>query len=59
MLKSSQQTSGGYGGLGTIGKDIMVRDSKELVPDFSKKIREIEKNGKFCKISGNSIWQEI
>ena len=38
--KSSQQTSGGYGGLGTIGKDIMVRDSKELVPDFSKKIRE-------------------
>ena len=38
--KSTQVTSGGYGGLGTAGKDIMVRDSKELVSDFSKKIRD-------------------
>ncbi|HJM20220.1 MAG TPA: multiprotein-bridging factor 1 family protein [Candidatus Thalassarchaeaceae archaeon] len=38
--KASNVTSGGYGGLGTAGKDIMVRDSKELVSDFSSIIRD-------------------
>ena len=38
-IKSSKVTSGGYGGLGTAGKDIMVRDSMELVSDFSSIIR--------------------
>ncbi|DAC50857.1 MAG TPA: TIGR00270 family protein [Candidatus Poseidoniales archaeon] len=37
--RSSKVTSGGYGGLGTAGKDIMVRDSKELISDFSTLIR--------------------
>jgi uncharacterized protein (TIGR00270 family) len=36
----SSATSGGYGGLGTAGKDIMVRDGKELGLEFSTKIRQ-------------------
>ncbi len=44
--KTSAATSGGYGGLGTAGKDIMVRDGKELVDDFPSIIREArEKRG--------------
>jgi len=38
--KTSVATSGGYGGLGTAGKDIMVRDGKELVDEFPTIIRE-------------------
>lgn len=38
--KSSYTTSGGYGGLGTEGKDIMVRDSKQLVSDFATLIKQ-------------------
>lgn len=29
---------GGYGGLGRSGKDIMVRDEKELAPDFGQRV---------------------
>ena len=44
--KTSAATSGGYGGLGTAGKDIMVRDGKELADDFPSIIREArEKRG--------------
>ncbi|MBT6645885.1 MAG: TIGR00270 family protein [Euryarchaeota archaeon] len=44
--QSSTKTSGGYGGLGTSGKDIMMRDSKELSTDFPTLIREArEKKG--------------
>lgn len=40
VTRRTTSTSGGYGGLGTAGKDIMVRGEKELVKDFSTKIRE-------------------
>ncbi|HIG20844.1 MAG: TIGR00270 family protein [Methanobacteriota archaeon] len=44
--KTSAATSGGYGGLGTAGKDIMVRDGKELADDFPSIIRDArEKRG--------------
>ena len=31
-------TSGGYGGIGRKGKDIMLRGEKELTPDFAKMV---------------------
>jgi len=31
---------GGYGGMGRAGKDIMVRDEKELTPDFGSRVIE-------------------
>lgn len=34
----SENTSGGYGGIGRKGKDIMLRGEKELASDFSKRI---------------------
>jgi uncharacterized protein (TIGR00270 family) len=34
----SGNTSGGYGGIGKKGKDIMVRGEKELASDFARKI---------------------
>ncbi len=36
--KSIASTSGGYGGIGKKGKDIMLRGEKELASDFSKRI---------------------
>lgn len=42
--KTSAATSGGYGGLGTAGKDIMVRDGKELADEFPSLIREARVN---------------
>ena len=35
---NSKATSGGYGGIGKKGKDIMLRGEKELASDFSKLI---------------------
>ena len=35
---NSKATSGGYGGIGKKGKDIMLRGEKELASDFSKRI---------------------
>lgn len=37
---NSQATSGGYGGIGRKGKDIMLRGEKELASDFSKRVIE-------------------
>lgn len=34
-----RRTSGGWGGLGTAGKDIMSRSENELVSDFAKQIK--------------------
>ena len=43
---SPRKTSGGYGGKGQKGKDIMLRRSLELRDDFSSEIRNArEKNG--------------
>jgi len=35
---STNATSGGYGGLGRKGKDIMLRGEKELAGDFAKRV---------------------
>ncbi len=40
VSKQRSATSGGYGGLGTAGKDIMMRGESELVQDFSTRIRK-------------------
>jgi len=37
-VNSTQSTSGGYGGIGRKGKDIMLRGEKELASDFSKRV---------------------
>ena len=37
-VNSAQNTSGGYGGIGRKGKDIMLRGEKELASDFSKRV---------------------
>ena len=44
MQSNSKATSGGYGGIGRKGKDIMLRGEKELASDFSKRV--IRKNRK-------------
>ena len=36
----SNATSGGYGGIGRKGKDIMLRGEKDLASDFSKRVTE-------------------
>lgn len=41
--RNSKPTSGGYGGLGRRGKDIMVRGEKELASDFGKRIMDARK----------------
>ena len=38
MQSNSKATSGGYGGIGRKGKDIMLRGEKELASDFSKRV---------------------
>jgi len=38
------RTFGGYGGLGKVGKDIMVRGEKELADDWSKRVIEARRN---------------
>ena len=38
MQTNSRVTSGGYGGMGRKGKDIMLRGEKELASDFSKRV---------------------
>ena len=35
---------GGYGGMGRAGKDIMVREEKELAPDFGSRVIEARRN---------------
>ena len=40
IRNSSSSTSGGYGGIGKKGKDIMLRGEKELASDFSKRVAE-------------------
>ena len=40
MRSNSKATSGGYGGIGRKGKDIMLRGEKELATDFSKRVIE-------------------
>jgi len=35
----TSRTSGGYGGMGRAGRDIMVSKRKELVPDFAKRVQ--------------------
>lgn len=40
MQNNSKATSGGYGGIGRKGKDIMLRGEKELAADFSKRVIE-------------------
>ena len=35
---------GGYGGMGRAGKDIMVREEKELAPDFGTRVVEARRN---------------
>tara|TARA_B100001769_G_C22111240_1_gene601181 strand:- start:2895 stop:3449 length:555 start_codon:yes stop_codon:yes gene_type:complete len=37
-VNNSNATSGGYGGIGKKGKDIMLRGEKELASDFSKRV---------------------
>ena len=37
---NSNATSGGYGGIGKKGKDIILRWEKELASDFSKRVVE-------------------
>lgn len=41
---SNRRTSGGYGGVGKKGKDIMVRQSKVLRTDFASAIRSAREN---------------
>ena len=41
---SNRRTSGGYGGVGKKGKDIMVRHSKVLRTDFASAIRSAREN---------------
>ncbi len=44
--RTSAATSGGYGGLGTSGKDIMFRETNEVAKDFPSRIRSArEKKG--------------
>ena len=42
MQNNSKATSGGYGGIGRKGKDIMLRGEKELAADFSKRVLKLE-----------------
>ena len=42
--KSNSTTSGGYGGIGKKGKDIMIRGEKELAGDFAKRISTARQN---------------
>ena len=39
-VNNSNATSGGYGGIGRKGKDIMLRGEKELASDFSRRVTE-------------------
>lgn len=39
-----QRTSGGWGGLGTAGKDIMFRGDDELATDFANQIKRAREN---------------
>ena len=39
-VNNSNATSGGYGGIGRKGKDIMLRGEKELASDFSRRVAE-------------------
>ena len=39
-INNPNATSGGYGGIGKKGKDIMLRGEKELASDFSKRVVE-------------------
>ncbi len=43
-MNNPKSTSGGYGGLGVKGKDIMVRGEKELSPDFAKIVSDARKS---------------
>lgn len=40
QMRNSKATSGGYGGIGKKGKDIMLRGEKELSSEFSKIVVE-------------------
>ena len=39
-VNNPNATSGGYGGIGRKGKDIMLRGEKELASDFSRRVTE-------------------
>ena len=41
-VNNSNATSGGYGGIGRKGKDIMLRGEKELASDFSRRLLKQE-----------------